>query len=61
MPRNGGREPKSANSWPMRILEMNDIAGEAGGAERHFMSLRRLLREKGHHVSTFHALALQQP
>lgn len=40
----------------MHILEINDFAGAHGGAERHFMSLCRLLEEKGHTITTFHSM-----
>jgi len=37
----------------MHILEINDFPPPGGGAERHFMSLCRLLEQKGHHITTF--------
>ncbi|MGV8121896.1 MAG: glycosyltransferase family 4 protein [Candidatus Xenobiia bacterium LiM19] len=37
----------------MHILEINDFPPPGGGAERHFLSLCRLLEQKGHHITTF--------
>ncbi len=37
----------------MQILEINDFSPPGGGAERHFLSLCRLLEREGHSVTAF--------